>query len=411
MWWMLPCTAFAGAPAEDLMTRLDALGPNVVVGLSAADASVVADLRRLDEADSRVALTLMVLGGTDDPATVLTRAAASIGGTCGAFATRGATAWTVTPYGTCASAAAPVPPTPVVTAPTGDPLIDLVAKLVSMKDWAARRAALTAQMATNTDADALGRLAAAIAVSNSLEAAGRYDPSIVRMFLQAALSADSHVRQAAMDAARTNGDPPTAPATHVTPDSATTAPAEDAVASEPPHVVDPAVLRDYARRRFVRDSLTLVSGGQYYVGSHTTWSVYDGKGAPIPALAFARAAGDKATLARMAHQAKVGRNVAIVGSVVGTVGLGLTVVGLNMVDPVRDMQTDAGIGVTATGVGMIFGYTLFPLALFPAWQRTTTAAHFYSTSRADTYIDAYNAHLRAELGLTEADVQSIEISR
>lgn len=419
MWWSLFVTvAWSGTPAEDLMAQVAPLGPSVVIGLPLAENPVVAELRRLDSLDDSVALTVLVLTAADDPKVALPRAATSLGAPCAVYATHAGAEWSITRFGTCTVASSPAATVHSAPAsappPSGDAVADLVPKLVAMRDWPARRAALTAAMGSSPNADDVGRLAAAMSVAASLEADGRNDPSIVKLFLQAGVSPDPMVRQEAMDAARAHGDPPMgavstpvavgAPAVVAVP----TAPTE----SSPPRVADAAALREYARDRWVRGTLTAVVGNQYGVGTRVSWSVYDGQGAPIAAYAFARAVNDKATLARMRRQADRFRMVAVGGAIVGTAGLVAMAAAPAWKDPVDGGMSDTGSAVMSAGaVAFGAGIGALPAALFPGFQKRFPVPNYYSTSRADGYIDGHNDALRDRLGLTEEDVVAIDTSK
>jgi hypothetical protein len=309
--------------------------------------------------------------------------------------------WTITESGNCSPASqAPAPmgaPSPVPA-----PAPDLVSDLVALPDNAARKARLVAMLDDPTvDPAVAGRLGEAIAVVSSLEATKRSDPTVVRLFLRAALDPDPAVRQAAVAAARANGDPPT-------------------VASAPyavtvPHVVavapsaDPALVRKYRDQHLVRGPMNFTmgtfdasEGGVGYVGTVDTWTVRDGGGAPHNTVTFAKAVGDSATVSRLDRQKKKATTTAVVLAVAGA---GIVAGGLAMYDEDQSLA----VPLTLTGIGFAVGLS----AIVPpvvATERRTLISAVYTPEAADRWIASYNAALRARLGLTQADVQSIDLA-
>ncbi len=343
--------------------------------------------------------------------------------------------WRVTALGECAgvfaaaplaelpaSVAAVAPQVAVAAAPAGatEPLI---AELVAMSG-PARKARLAAELGTATDPDRLAALGQSLSVASQLDRHGRTDPSIVRLFLRAALSGDAGTRAAAVAAAVANGDPPmigaAPPPTAATPTAAAPVPIPQPPPAAKP--TDPEKLRAYKQRHLVRGALQFTVGAstQYggYVKSVNTWGVSDGGGAPFGANDFAALVGDEATASRLRSEIQRAKGTAA-GMWVATGALTVTaVVALASQQDHTLYDSDDGAYRDNTGNIVVFGLAssgalmtgLFA-GLNPWWaqSRQQYIYRYYDPAAADRLIGGYNARLRAELGLTEAEVQGIDL--
>jgi hypothetical protein len=395
--------------------------------------------------------------------------------------------------GSPAAGAPPTSPPAVVSPPTTPVAVPspvlapwsseaLIGELLPL--GAARRTArLATEIGNSSDADRIAALGSALAVVTQLDLHKRTDPTVVRLFLRAALSSDPVVRAAAVAAATSNGDPPlvSAPSgspatatvasasnaasappsasiaagspaavvTQVAPSSVATAPAAAAapvgVPGSPPIPADPAKLREYKQKHLVRGSLqfTTGDGGSFVRGANgggwysatpvtttVTWGVNDGGGAPLRADAFARTVADSATLGKLSQETRASRAASlwlgVGGGVVALVGIGVMAgqepepenpgygsprydayqVEKDAVQGRNQGRTLGGLVVlTAGGVGIAEAF-LVPLA---TERRHQLIHRFYSPTEADRWIEGYNARLRDSLGLSEADVQGIDL--
>jgi hypothetical protein len=322
------------------------------------------------------------------------------------------------PASTPAPTAAPTPaPSPAKVADDA-----LVEALVALPDHATRRARLTTELGATADGDRAGRLGQALAVVGHLERTKRTDPSIVRLFLRAALADDAATRAAAVQAASVGGDPPAAtgaPAAPAATPAAVPASGSPVLAAPiAPSSPPVAALREYKRRHLVRDALEITSGGAVPVtyGGYTawqswsqtehTWGVRDGGGAQLTTTSFARLVSDSSTLAKMKDEREKAKGWAIA---LGVGGGAATVAGLALFasDPNFD---DAG-GVA--GIGLLTGgLTSAALCWMPPVMtrgRQKYVKSYYSIARADALVESYNAKLRGDLKLTEEDVKDIDL--
>jgi hypothetical protein len=205
--------------------------------------------------------------------------------------------------------------------------------------------------------------------------------------------------------------PVPAPAPDLVPPTVASAPYAVTV----PHVVavapsaDPALLRKYRDQHLVRGPMNFTTGtfdasegGVGYVATVNTWTVRDGGGAPHNTVTFAKAVGDTATVSRLDRQKKKATATAVVLAVAGA---GIVAGGLAMYD--EDQSLAVPLIVTGVGFAVAFSAIWPPVV---ATQRRTLISTVYTPEAADKWIVSYNSALRARLGLTEADVQSIDLA-
>lgn len=300
-------------------------------------------------------------------------------------------------------------------------LAELIEPLVALPDHSARRTRLVEEVSsTKWQPDQLAAIGQALAVVSELERHGRSDPSIVRLFLRAALSDDATVRAATISAAQQNGDPPSLMGT-----SAATTQAGNSMSApasiqsgamlptspEPSAGVSPdklEMLKRYKAQRLVRDKLnfTMMSGGGKSPVTYTsvaTWTVYDGGGAPYSARGFGEKVGDDALLVRMEDEFK--------GAIMGGVGLGLggvllAVLSKNALDNSQDGESLYPI------LGFTLGLTAAGCSIAPPmyiYRRQQFVANYYSTDDVDTRIRAYNQKLAEGLNLSPSDVSGLDL--
>jgi hypothetical protein len=346
----------------------------------------------------------------------------AMGAQCGAFLARQPSGlWKVTAIGLCpiasAQPAAPVlaaqPATaiavpPPAVAPAPRPADVLLTQVLAAPDPTGRKRVLTDALASGQlDGETAGIVGQALAVVGYLETTQRTDPSIVRMFLTAAFSTDAATRGAAVDAAKAGGDPPSA----VTPAADAVTPPTVAVPRASP---DPALLRKYNSQHLVRGSLDLTVGSVYGSGGATygsvstisTWTVRDGAGAPLNTFSFAERVGDTAGLARAQSKRSTAQALGIGGFGVGSILYIASLAALagDDLDPNRDRQLRTATGLLVAGtVAYIPGVVGVVM-----WGNVKHIAKNYRPDEADRWIEKYNAGLRADLGLSEQDVQAID---
>jgi len=309
--------------------------------------------------------------------------------------------------------------TPAFAAPSEAPLavsVDaapsdwpaLIEALVALSDHAARIAAINRELAERaTDSDAAARLTMALAVTSQLDTHARTDPSIVRLFLRAAMADDAQLRADALSAAAANGDPPIAPSEPSLGGTIT-------VDSGSPAAPAPQTLRDYSSRRLKRDTLSMTTGAVYgsngstygSVSTTVTWGIYDGGGAPYNTANFAALVGDTETPQVLEERLRKGRARAWG---LGLGGIAMTTVGSVMVSN-AGYDDDAALlgGITLATVGLVGACTFYAPPLI-ARARNNMVAYNYTPDAADRWIQKYNSELREELGLSSEDTQEIDL--
>jgi hypothetical protein len=265
--------------------------------------------------------------------------------------------------------------------------------LVALPDHAARTTALTTFLASgSSDADAVASASVALAVVGQLAANNRTDPSVVRMFLAAALSSDPSLRAAALTAAAANGDPPVAPP-----------------APAPTAGLDPNRIRAYRARYLHTGPLNLVrwgatSFGDVWVPYSTTqsgWAVYqNGDALRVPALATALS--DQALLDHMDRR----NRQATVAAIAGWTGVGGGFAAMLAALEVDDLDTS--LALIGGGSAVAIGASLPAMAPFFNRQKRTWAGKFYEQADINARIDTYNQALQQELGLSDAEVVEAE---
>lgn len=296
-----------------------------------------------------------------------------------------------------APAVSPVAPAPAPWA------AELENAVVAAPSWSARRSTVTDAFAT-ADSGQAARLGQVLAVLGHLERASRTDPSIVRLFVRAALADDPAVREAAVNAANAHGDPPTVAAPGPQP-AAVIAGASVA----PRRVVSAESLRAYKSRRLLRSGSTSMgaysipmASGFSSVGTFSVdgWKVTDGGGAPVHALSFARVTGDHQQLALFKKQKRT--------AVAVTVGAGIASAGLLIatVNSFAHYDPNAALWASASSLCVTFA-VVTPIATGIDRRNIQRS---YSPAEADARIETYNASIRTSLGLTDEDVLEIDLS-
>lgn len=180
----------------------------------------------------------------------------------------------------------------------------------------------------------------------------------------------------------------------------------------PPPAPNLSQLREYERQHLQRGNLqsvgavtTVAPMGTTSIATTSlytvnTWTVYDGGGQPFTALTFAQKVGDYSGKARIESRIKGFRTGGLIATAAGVV---LSGVGINKLandqggGPVALIAGSAGLGV---GIGLLFSV--------PGLKAAPVAKE-YTTTQADTYIDAYNAQLRQSLKLTPQDTAAIDL--
>ena len=281
---------------------------------------------------------------------------------------------------------------------------DMVGELAALDSHDARSARLT--QAITEDAAQAARYGAALSVVAALKASNRSDPSIVRMFLMAALSDDANLREAAVKRAQEGGDPPTAGAQ---PQAAP--PPPPAVASGP----SPAALQavgTYKSRHLMRDrwqySVTTVSSSQYGAWASTsnvsTWAVYQGGTNMLRPLAFAQTVGDAEGVARL-EKAKRRRTSGLVVGIAGAMFMAVSPLTLLAFEDDLDTGLAVSLGVLGAGTAMLLPGLL---GYMGSQRRLTFPSRTWSPTEADQWVSDYNDRLRGELGLTPVDTREVD---
>lgn len=307
---------------------------------------------------------------------------------------------------------------PVAPKPASDPVDTVPETIAALPTNAARITKLQGMLGDAAlDADQLARTSAALVVLRTLDQQKRSDPTVIRWFLRDAVQRDPARRQAAIDAAKVGGDPPSlaAPVPNGPPPPLPSTPAVPPViaapvAAAPSPVTSPpaaapapdmAKLRQYRSQYLHRGSLTVVGGSynQYggSVSSATFWTVYDGGGSPLGSLEFATRTSDVATAARIRNE----RSTSLVGGVILTAaGIGLIAAGFSALQEADDIG--GPLALTTVGTVASCGF------LWPIFVYRKPPKSYYSAPAADAQIERYNTTLRQRLGLTEQDTLSID---
>jgi hypothetical protein len=170
-----------------------------------------------------------------------------------------------------------------------------------------------------------------------------------------------------------------------------------------------AALRKYKSQRLIRDRLQYAvgyvggSGGNVHgsVNTVTTWTVYDGGGAPYNPRSFAAAVGDGAMRARLEQRKQ--------SVVTASVGFGALAVG-GLAYALHDTsRPDGGNGMAAMVVSGV-GITGLLTVVLNEGVKQRSVSGFYTPPEADRWIDAYNARLRDSLGLTSEDTRELDLA-
>lgn len=212
----------------------------------------------------------------------------------------------------------------------------------------------------------------------------------------AAVPAPSAPASGALPAPATGAGPASAASVAVTA-------ASPPVAAKPPPSLE--TLRAYKARRLVRSGTTtinampLANGYGTVLYSSDSWKVSDGGGAPLSGQDFARLTNDTAKLAAYRKRIETGW--------VWMVGLGGA--GTLMLGGFLATADDVDVGSILLLLGGTAGVASCWLPPVLAHQYRGSIARSYVPSEVDRRIEAYNASLRADLGLTEADVKDIDL--
>lgn len=302
------------------------------------------------------------------------------------------------------------PPAPAASAPAApaagtlaDPWSDLVEEVVALEGAAAREERLTEELVARAgQADAADPLASALAVSRALDATDRADPTVLRLFLVAALDSEASTRASAVDAAEAGGDPPLPARSERVARVPEPAPVP---ATPPPEPASPASLRTYRSQYLKRDRLDLVSvttTPQWtLVGQVNTWTVVQGGSVPLIPYTFATLVGDRSKAAAL-RQSKSTHTAWVVG--LAGVGTAMFVGGAGAT--LANLDSDATPGLVVMTVSLV------PLTAMAfeakALQRLKLFDHQYTVSEADRDIESYNSKLRDQLGLDEGATTEID---
>lgn len=181
-----------------------------------------------------------------------------------------------------------------------------------------------------------------------------------------------------------------------------------------PAPVDLALLKEYQREHLSRTTFTtteVYSAVGWSRGPFTavvplsrmvhTWAVVDGAGYPLTGRELAEAVDDAPTLEAMQDARRRGWVWGGVLAGAGTVAVASSFQAANEDRPEASTLLTLGVAGIVTGV-------VLPSALR---GREQSVNNWYTPEEADRHIDAYNAGLRAAMGLSEADVVQIELSR
>ncbi len=287
---------------------------------------------------------------------------------------------------------------PEVVEPTAAPALPTAEELLALPDLAARKARLI-PVITGEDYAAGAKASAVAAVLGELDRAGRTDPAVVRGFVDAAMSDDGALRDAAVQAAKSGGLPPS-------PMLAAPAPAPAPLAA-PPSLDS---LQQYKAQRLYKGTLSVTTGyvsgtGGFVTGnvsSAQNWTVYQDSRALRP-KEFATMVDDPAGLDRIRKSAQTTAGVSLGFLAAGVLGLAGGVA-LVTNDSDGDDVTGAilAAGVAPIGLGVSLGLPL-GMAMRAQW-----VASFYEPADAERLIRGHNGEVREELGLTEQDVLAIE---
>jgi len=168
-------------------------------------------------------------------------------------------------------------------------------------------------------------------------------------------------------------------------------------------------LRIYKTRRLRRDTLsfstmTTNGSGGATMSSVVTWTVYDGGGSPLDALAFAGLVGDQGTIDLIHKHRRQGVGAAITMIALTGVGFGVGI-------PLMADHSSRGALIAGTVflvTGGVCG-SLLPIAIYASTQRGKFIARYYTPEQADEHIREYNDELGEELGLDRQDVMQMDL--
>jgi hypothetical protein len=314
----------------------------------------------------------------------------------------GAATTTKAPVATPAPVAPAAAPAAASAAAPADALVEA---LVALPDHAARRARLASELAAARDGESAARLGQAVTVVAHLERTGRGDPTVVRLFLRAALASDPATRAAAVEAASRGGDPPVvAVVSPATVSPATVSPASASPASASPATVSPATVSP-ATVSPAGDRTVALAEYKRKALSHGRYAVRDGSGRLYSAMEFARLVGDAEMSRKLRGEEQNAKSwmVGLSAAAVVSTAVGLGVVAANPSD-----TNNQAVGSLVAAGGLGFGACAWiPPVRTHYWHKL--GMHGNTTSRADAQIEKYNAALRDRLGLTATDVAGLEL--
>ncbi len=199
-----------------------------------------------------------------------------------------------------------------------------------------------------------------------------------------------------------------------------------------PQGATPEKLRMYKARHLVRGPLNYVvpgvttyssgvlGGGAGHVAPSVqttppvhvvSWGVFDGGGAPFSALQFAGVTGDEATGARLQAELERARTTTLAAGVAAGALAVVSFASFAMAFEEDDAsQRPAALPLGAVSlIGATTAASVAVLASPLAQQRQRSVPRYYEPSAADSWIEKHNAKLREELGLSETDVQQIDL--
>lgn len=276
----------------------------------------------------------------------------------------------------------------------------LIDEVVALSTPEARRARITEEMTATSDPGSLAQLSSALVVLAQLDATGRSDPTVIRMFLASATDPDPVVRAQAEAAARAGGDPPQLAAIP---------------GSGPPSAGTLAdAIRVYQRDHLYRDKLqyTVTTGyANYYAASLSTqnvfaWAIYDGGGHMLSTPEFFDRVGDSRGKRRyhagMARRTSLGTTLTIAGTAALAVGMGAMFSAVS--EDVPDSMLWVGTGVAVAG-SVPFGVGIGQFVFNRRHKQFVYTE--YEIDEADALVEDYNDDLLDQLGLQAADVTHI----
>ena len=164
------------------------------------------------------------------------------------------------------------------------------------------------------------------------------------------------------------------------------------------------MLRAYKREHLTRGSFTsssmVVTGNYASMSTTNSWTVYVGGSVPLTYPVFAEMIGDEATLKEVERL----KQNATGGAVVSVLGAAALLSTLFMLDD-DNSTPEAAVGTLGT-VAFLGGLGVW---VYNATKADGPVSRHYSVDQADGHIETYNARLRKEKGLTEEDVQDIDL--